>query len=152
MRILTVDPGSQIMGYAILTDKKITDAGFFKFRGKWCYPKACEIIESLSDIIESESSLFDALVTERFYRSGGRGANVISEVRGIIMAVAAFFDIPFIDMHAKTVKKILGLSGNAGKEDIKKLVIKSTGKLIGKSLPYDVYDAIAIGLAYIRSL
>lgn len=67
----------------------------------------------------------------------------LAHVCGVIVGVAASFDIPVIGVQPSEAKKALTGKGNASKEEM----IAAAQRQFGLSLPKDVADACGIALA-----
>ncbi len=161
MRILAVDPGTKITGYAILEKQKkkflLLKTGCLKFKN----PKKTSILARLFIEIERLIKNFspELIITERpfAHRFPERTSSLI-QAQGVLLLLGGLFNLPVEEIHPSEIKKIITGNGKASKEDIKTwintliktgiLEIREENSLQG---PYDVFDAVALGMGYLCS-
>jgi crossover junction endodeoxyribonuclease RuvC len=155
MRILGLDPGLQVTGYAVL---EATDAG----------PKVCEagVLRSAegrdaADMATRIKALYDglcevldqwkpgAMAVEQLYAhyDHPRTAILMAHARGAFFLAGAQRGIPVLSYAATKVKKLVTGSGRAGKEQMQHAVARELG-LKNLPEPHDVADALAIALCH----
>jgi len=152
MRILSIDPGSNYMGWAAYeVNKKLVllAHGCEAFKGAYDGIKSVQIGHFISRLICTYAPTH--LVVETYFVQGNsKGAGVVTEVRGIIRYIWGMYSGKDIDeMHPGTVKLHVTGNGRASKEDVKNSIIdmyKITGKM-----KVDESDACAIGHVWIHT-
>lgn len=156
MRIIGIDPGLQLCGYAVVEkqpDKiKLIEAGIFRTDSD----AALEF--RLNQIANDCHMLFDRfmpqmLAIEELYShyDHPKTAILMGHARGVILQQAAALKIRVQGFAATRIKKSLTGNGRAGKNQMQ-LAIQSILGLTQPPEPHDVADAIAIALCYCNSL
>lgn len=156
MRILGIDPGLQVCGYACLEaghDKEqLIEAGVIRTEG------GSEIQEKLNRIAEDTQSLLktfkpDVVAVEQLYAhyAHPRTAILMGHARGVILQKCAEAGIEVKSFSATRIKKSITGNGRASKEQIQRTIqtILSLPKL---PEPSDVADAIAAALCCANSI
>lgn len=154
-RILGLDPGLQVTGYAILD---VAEAG----------PKVCEagVLRSTAgrdsaDMAQRIRTLYDglceildqwkprAMAVEQLYAhyDHPRTAILMAHARGAFFLAGAQRDIPVLSYASTKVKKLVTGSGRAGKEQMQHAVARELG-LAQLPEPHDVADALAVALCH----
>ena len=155
MKILGIDPGMAIVGYALIeikndkielltsgsiqTDKKLSDS-----------KRLAEIYDDLSVIVEKYQPDC-ASVEQLFFFKNQKTIIPVAEARGVILTVLEKFNIPIYSYTPMEVKQVLTGYGRAEKKEVEQMV-KLT--LESQELPKldDTVDAIAIAICHSRSL
>ena len=155
MKILGIDPGMAIVGYALIevindkielltsgsiqTDKNLSDS-----------KRLVEIYDDLSVIVEKYQPDC-ASVEQLFFFKNQKTIIPVAEARGVILTVLEKFKIPTYSYTPMEVKQVLTGYGRAEKKEVEQMV-KLT--LDSSSLPKldDTVDAIAIAICHSRSL
>ena len=154
-RILGVDPGLQVTGYAVLepSDKgpRVLDAGVIRSaegrdpadmaqRVKVLYDGLCEVLDDWKPTV---------MVVEQLYAhyDHPRTAILMAHARGAYFLAGAQRGIPVLSYAATRVKKLVTGSGRASKEQMQHAVARELG-LAGPPEPHDVADALAIALCH----
>lgn len=155
MKILGIDPGMAIVGYALIdiqdsrielltsgsiqTDKKLDDS-----------KRLLEIYNDLSLIVEKYKPDC-ASVEQLFFFKNQKTIIPVAEARGVILTVLEKFKIPTYSYTPMEVKQVLTGYGRADKKEVEQMV-----KLILETndLPKldDTVDAIAIAICHSRNL
>jgi Holliday junction resolvasome RuvABC endonuclease subunit len=155
--LLSVDPGTRSLGWAVFKDGKCVDNGVFH-PGDWNAPSECliRIVRFIAgkereiggiDYIACESMFVDA-------RRGGNSARVLNCIPDEIEAWCEGKDISFRKYANSTVKRIATNNGNAKKPQVYAAMEKylsPAARELTKSEREDVTDAIAIGWTCIVS-
>lgn len=151
MRIISIDPGYERMGVAVIektdgkehlvfsecfrTSPKIPHAERLKFIGKE--------VESVVKKYKPEALAIETL----FFSKNQKTALQVSEARGVILYIVAANDIPVKEFSPADIK--IAVTGHGGSD--KKQVTFMVKKLVkvGKEIKYDdECDAIAAGLTF----
>ena len=154
-RIIGLDPGLQVTGYAVL---EVAEAG----------PKVCEagVIRSsegraTADMADRIRALYDGLceildqwkprvmAVEQLYAhyNHPRTAILMAHARGAFFLAGAQRDIPVLSYASTKVKKLVTGSGRAGKEQMQHAIARELG-LAKVPEPHDVADALAVALCH----
>ena len=156
MKILGIDPGMAIVGYAMIdydgenniklltsgsiqTDKKQPDSG-----------RLLEIYNDLSSIVEKYQPDC-ASVEQLFFFKNQKTIIPVAEARGVILTVLEKYDVPIYSYTPMEVKQVLTGYGRAEKKEVEQMVRLNLGT---ENLPKldDTIDAIAIAICHSRSL
>ena len=156
-RIMGIDPGTLIAGFALLEAKKanptnprdflIVDAGVLR---------SCKSLSSWERIGMMHQSMHELMVQLRpevcvlenvYFGKNVQSAIILGQVRGAFIS-AAFRNNAYVrEIPSTSVKKIISGNGHAGKEEVLRALQALTGFDKGK-LPYDASDALAIALSW----
>jgi crossover junction endodeoxyribonuclease RuvC len=156
MKILGIDPGMAIVGYAMIeydekneiklltsgsiqTDKKLSDS-----------KRLLEIYNDLSEIVKKYKP--DCVSVEQlFFFKNQKTIIPVAEARGVILMVLEKYGIPIYSYTPMEVKQVLTGYGRADKKEVEQMVRLSLGT---ETLPKldDTVDAIAIAICHSRSL
>ncbi|MBP6218132.1 MAG: crossover junction endodeoxyribonuclease RuvC [Oligoflexales bacterium] len=156
-RILGVDPGSRIAGFALIDsscprpvfprDFSVLDVGVIRFTGK----------ESVVDRIGQLHNALYELIRELkpsicVFENVYSGKNPLSalklgQVRGAFIAAAARCSVKAEEIASTRVKSLVTGRGHASKTEVSEALKLLMGFEQG-SLPHDASDALAIALSY----
>ena len=148
MRILGLDPGLQVTGYAVLETADagpvVRDAGRHPLcrqtrptdmatRIRALYDGLCEVLDEWKP---------DAMAVEQLYAhyDHPRTAILMAHARGVFFLAGAQRGIPVMSYAATKVKKLVTGSGRASKEQMQHAVARELG-LEQLPEPHDVADA-----------
>ena len=155
MRILGIDPGLQVCGYACLDiggdDVKLLEAGVF------ATPNDLAIEQRLNRIAEDTGEVLnsfkpDVVAVEQLYShyAHPRTAILMGHARGVILQKCAEAAIEVRSFSATRIKKSITGNGRASKEQVQRTI--QTILLLPKlPEPNDVADAIAAALCCANS-
>lgn len=155
MKILGIDPGMAIVGYAMIefgengnielltsgsiqTDKKLDDS-----------KRLLEIYNDLSQIVDKYKPNC-ASVEKLFFFKNQKTVIPVAEARGVILTVLEKYEIPTYGYTPMEVKQVLTGYGRAEKKEVEQMVKLTLGT---ENLPKldDTVDAIAIAICHTRS-
>jgi crossover junction endodeoxyribonuclease RuvC len=155
LRILGVDPGLQVTGYAVLeihrSGPRLCEAGVVRTtegkRTSDLAPRLLSLYDNLVEIIEQFSPR--AVAVEQLYAhyNHPRTAILMAHARGVIFLAAARHGLPVISYAATRIKKTITGHGRASKEQMQRAVMAELG-LAKLPEPHDVSDAIAAALCH----
>jgi crossover junction endodeoxyribonuclease RuvC len=155
MKILGVDPGLNITGYAVVEKKNnklnILEAGYIRTTNRHKLQKRLDkIYNSLSDLIHILKP--QALVLEKLYSHYRHPttACLLGHVRGVICLLSAKENIPFFEYASTRVKKSIVGKGQASKNQIQRMIGYMLN--LNQSIQQDMADALAIAIAHINIL
>ena len=155
MKILGIDPGMAIVGYALIeikhgdkielltsgsiqTDKKLDDS-----------KRLLEIYNDLSLIVEKYKPDC-ASIEELFFFKNQKTVIPVAEARGVILTVLEKYKVPIFNYTPMEVKQVLTGYGRAEKKEVEQMVKIA---LNTQELPKldDTVDAIAIAICHSRN-
>ena len=150
MRILGIDPGLQVCGYACLEaggDKEtLIEAGVIRTgTGSAIEQKLNRIAEDIQSLLENFKP--DVVAVEELYShyAHPRTAILMGHARGVILQRCAQAAIEVRSFSATRIKKSITGNGRASKEQVQK-TIQTILSLPQIPEPNDVADAIAAAL------
>jgi crossover junction endodeoxyribonuclease RuvC len=153
-RILGIDPGSRVSGYAVL-DARGSDLTPIR-HGRLSPPaslpfpeKILRIANALGDLIE-EHHPEEAAVEDLFHAVNARSALQLAHVRGAIVLELARRKVRLFTYAPRAVKKAITGVGSAGKDQVRGMVERLLGLELG-SEGYDVSDALAVAICHAHS-
>ena len=159
-RILGIDPGLVVTGYAVLeaarAGPKILEAGVI--RSAEGRDSTADMARRLRVLYEGIVELFDAwhptvMVVEQLYShyEHPRTAILMGHARGVYFLAGGQRGIPVLSLPATSVKKTITGSGRATKEQMQYAIMRELG-LDKPPEPHDVADAVAIALCHYHAL
>ena len=153
-RILGIDPGLNITGYAVVekkgTSTLICEAGVVRStRGGSLESRLAEIFEGIREVIAGFQPA--AVAVEELYShyERPRTAILMGHARGVICLAASLAGIRVQPYAATQVKRLLTGNGRAPKAQIQKAVCREFG-LPEVPEPPDVADALAIAVCHLH--
>lgn len=155
MRILGIDPGLQVCGYACMDaeqgDEKLIEAGVIRTEG------GVPLEEKLNRIARDARSILqtfhpDVVAVEELYShyAHPRTAILMGHARGVILQTCAEASIEVKSFSATRIKKSITGNGRASKEQMQR-TIQTFLCLPRLPEPHDVADAIAAALCCANS-
>jgi crossover junction endodeoxyribonuclease RuvC len=157
MKILGIDPGSHLTGWAVLEEvapgRPPVVCALGTIVPKASLPLSARLVELGREIgTIARAHAPDAVAMEEsFFAKNARTALVLGHARGALMASACSFGAPLHEYPPATVKKTVGGSGNASKEGMARLL----GMQLGLSeLPesLDASDALAVAWTHLQKI
>lgn len=156
MRILGIDPGLQVCGYACIAvgmgRENLIEAGFIRTN------QQLPLAEKLNRIAQDVDVVLDTVqpeivAVEQLYAhyAHPRTAILMGHARGVILQRCAQRDIEIKSYSATKIKKATTGNGRASKEQMQRAV-QSIMSLPERPEPNDVADAIAIALCCANAL
>jgi crossover junction endodeoxyribonuclease RuvC len=151
-RIVGVDPGLNITGYAVIERSlgrlNLVEAGMIRGRSRGDLPaRLQEIHEGVSDVIASLKPQVLALEELYSHYERPRTAILMGHARGVICLAATQAGIPVCSYSATQVKRLLTGNGRAPKSQMQRAVCQQFA-LAAPPEPPDVADAMAIALCH----
>jgi crossover junction endodeoxyribonuclease RuvC len=155
MRILGIDPGLQVTGYAVLdatpAGPQLGEAGVIRTTES---RDTADMAKRLATIYDSISEVFDQwqpgiVVVEQLYAhyEHPRTAILMGHARGVFFLVGGKRGVPVVSYAATKIKKTVTGSGRAGKEQMQYAIMREFG-LAKPPEPHDVADAVAVALCH----
>jgi crossover junction endodeoxyribonuclease RuvC len=155
-RVLGLDPGLRITGYAVLEKAagrtKLCEAGVLTAAAKG---DLANRIQSLFDGLEQVLAEWApaAVAVEQLYAhyAHPRTAILMGHARGAFLLACARRGVPVVSYAATKVKRLVTGSGRAGKAQVQHAVARELG-LAKPPEPPDVADALAVALCHLYTL
>ncbi len=154
-RILGIDPGLQVTGYAVLETAArgplVREAGVVRTADGRETPDMAVRVHSLYTGIVDVVAQYrpSVMVVEQLYAhyEHPRTAILMAHARGVIFLAAAQQGIPVVSYNASRIKKTVTGHGRASKEQVQQTVRREL-KLAELPEPHDVSDALAAALCH----
>ena len=167
--ILALDPSLSSTGYALINadNKKLISEGRITTTNKLSTDARIQVIvQSIIDIcykfINIETAISAVVLEDGFIGANKKGSQKLSELRGAIIFYFMYRHLKVFHSQPTEIRKNLGLSGSASKEEVANKVLEIYPELDKQIGPYsdkankqktsDIYDAISIGLSYLNIL
>lgn len=149
MRILGIDPGTAICGWAVIDHKgssmTAVDYGAIQtVAGSDPAWRLGEIFEQLVAVIhrfEPEVAAIEKL----FFGQNSRTALAVGQARGVALLAIARASMPYVEMSPNEVKQAVTGYGGADKRQVQLMVQRLLG-LSKVPKPDDVADALAVAI------
>lgn len=156
MRILGIDPGLQVCGYACLEScggaERLIEAGVFRTDNDLAIEvRLNSIARDMKLLLEKFSPQIVAVEELYSHYAHPRTAILMGHARGVILQKCAEAEAEVRSFSATRVKKSITGNGRASKEQIQR-TIQSILSLSEVPHPNDVADAIAMALCCGNSL
>ena len=149
-RVLGVDPGLNITGYAVVAfgqgGPAIVEAGAIRTNGRaGMAERIAQIHSELSEIIAEFRPDIAAVENLYAHYKHPRTAILMAHARGAVLLACSQANVAVHNHSATHIKKSLTGNGHASKSQVQRAV-RSVCKLDALPQPPDVADAIAIAL------
>lgn len=156
MRVLGIDPGLYITGYAVVDDDdgkiKLVEAGVIRTnRSEHTGERLKDLAEELAEIIAEYEPTCVAVEQLYSHYAHPTTAIIMGHARGIVFLRAAEAGLPIAEYAATRIKKSLTGNGRASKNQVQ-LMIQSTLNLRKLPEPPDTADAMAVALCHCQSI
>jgi crossover junction endodeoxyribonuclease RuvC len=153
MRVLGIDPGLQVTGYAVLEARgrapAVVEAGVIRGAEHRATTDLAPRLQSLYDGIVEVIDQFrpKTMAVEQLFAhyDHPRTAILMAHARGVVFLAAAQRGLTVCSYNATSIKKTVTGSGRASKEQMQAAVQRELG-LAQLPEPPDVADALAVAL------
>jgi crossover junction endodeoxyribonuclease RuvC len=151
-RIVGIDPGLNITGYAVVERRQgklcLVEAGMVRGRSSGdLAARLREIHDGVRDVVASFSPAAVAIEELYSHYDRPRTAILMGHARGVICLAAAQAEIPVMSYAATQIKRILTGNGRAPKLQVQQAICHEFG-LPALPEPADVADAIAVAMCH----
>jgi crossover junction endodeoxyribonuclease RuvC len=154
-RILGIDPGLQVTGYAVLESRggspHVCEAGVIRSaEGRETTDMARRLQHLYDGIVEVlEQFKPGVVVMEQLFAhyDHPRTAILMAHARGVLFLAAAQRGLPVVSYNATRIKKTITGNGRASKEQVQRTIQRELG-LARLPEPPDVADALAAALCH----
>ncbi len=142
MRILGIDPGLVVMGYALLEGRELSAWGRFKGKGTWEERlfQGAQFVEGKIDELSPDEVAIEA----PFTGANPSSAIKLAHLKGALMYVVWKKGIPVYEYSPRQVKKAITGRGNASKQEVRNFV----GRIFRQVSGYDEADAVALAFTH----
>jgi crossover junction endodeoxyribonuclease RuvC len=154
-RILGIDPGLQVTGYAVLEVRPqrphICEAGIIRTsegrRTTDLPPRLLSLYDGIVEVIDQLKP--DVVAVEQLFAhyNHPRTAILMAHARGVLFLAAAQRELPLVSYGATRIKKTITGHGRATKEQMQHSIMSELG-LPKLPEPHDVADALAAALCH----
>jgi len=153
MRIVGIDPGLNITGYAVVERASrgivLIEAGMIRGRSRGdLAARLKEIHEGVSDVARTFQPAAMAIEELYSHYERPRTAILMGHARGVICLAAAQSDVPIVSYSATQIKRLLTGNGRAPKSQMQRAICHEFG-LATPPEPPDVADAMALALCHL---
>lgn len=154
-RILGIDPGLQVTGYAVLEVRPrgphVCEAGVIRSAEKRATTDMAQRVRVLYDgIVEVLDEFRPGVVAvEQLFAhyEHPRTAILMAHARGVVLLAAAQRGVPVLSYNATSIKKTITGNGRASKDQVQRTIQRELG-LAELPEPPDVADALAAALCH----
>ena len=157
MRILGVDPGTQVTGYGVIETGngggtpgmgRLVECGVFRFGRNNSLPhRLAELHEEIAKLIQRHQPAVLAL-EDAFYHKNVRTTLVLGHARGVVLLAAQQAGLTIREYSPATVKKTVTGAGGAPKAQVGAMVARLL-RLRHAPRPADAADGVAVALTHI---
>ena len=152
MRILGLDPGSQVTGFALIDwaggDARYVASGVIRTRGAEYPPRLRQIYEGVQRLMQ-EFAPREVAIERVFMHRNADGALKLGQARGAALCAAFAGDPEVFEYAPREVKLAVVGQGGAQKEQVQ-LMVRTLLRLQGE-IGADAADAIGIALCHAYS-
>jgi crossover junction endodeoxyribonuclease RuvC len=154
-RILGIDPGLQLTGYAVIESAErgpaVCEAGVIRSsEGRATTdlaPRLCSLYDGLVEVLDQFQPAVVAVEQLYAHYDHPRTAILMAHARGIIFLAAGQRQLPVISYNATSIKKTITGNGRAGKDQVQRTIQRELN-LAQLPEPADVADALAAALCH----
>jgi crossover junction endodeoxyribonuclease RuvC len=150
-RILGLDPGLRITGYALIeaasAQPTVLEAGVIRGQAKRMSARLSQLYQGLVEVLDQFQP--EVMVVEQLYAhyAHPRTAILMGHARGVLLLAAGERQIETVSYNATKIKKTITGSGRATKDQIQRTMQRELG-LAALPEPADVADALAAALCH----
>jgi len=157
VRVLGVDPGTQVTGYGVIETGngngvpglgRLIECGVFRFARSNSLPhRLAELHHAIAELIERHQPSVLAL-EDAFYHKNVRTTLVLGHARGVILLAAQQAELDIAQYAPAMIKKTVVGAGGAKKTQVGAMVAQLL-RLKDAPQPSDAADGCAAALTYI---
>ena len=148
MKILGIDPGYDIVGWSVISDKfKVFDYGIIKTSSQDTIESRLLLIHRSLDSIITDFSPDCASLEKLFFQKNTKTAMSVSAAIGVIMLTFKMHELIFYEYTPLQVKQSITGFGRAGKDQVE-FMLKKILNLREIKGPDDAADALSIALCH----
>ncbi len=155
MRILGIDPGSQVTGYGVIesdgTRTALVTEGVIRTHSMRSFPEKLRLIHDGIVEVLDEHRPGQMVVEGLFYAMNVKSALKLGHVRGVAILAGVTRGIPVHEYSPLEVKLAVVGYGRADKEQVQRMVAVLL-ELERPPEPHDAADALAIAICHANQL
>ncbi len=155
MRILGIDPGSQVTGYGVIesdgTRTALVTEGVIRTHSTRSFPEKLRLIHDGIVEVLDEHRPGQMVVEGLFYAMNVKSALKLGHVRGVALLAGVTRGIPVHEYSPLEVKLAVVGYGRADKEQVQRMVAVLL-ELERPPEPHDAADALAIAICHANQL
>lgn len=149
--IIGVDPGTQVMGYGVISIKnaqiELIQYGVIKLNKYTTHQlKLKKIFERITQLVE-EYLPDEMAIEDPFYGKNAQSMLKLGRAQGVAMAAALARDVPIVEYSPKKVKQSVTGYGNATKEQVAYMLENILKMELSREF-LDATDGIAIAICH----
>ena len=153
MRVMGIDPGSNLTGYGIIEWKgdqlQPVHWGAIRTNSKNTFPRRLKnIYDELSEVI-SQYAPGAVAVEDLFFAANAKSALKLGQTRGVILLAAANQMVPIAEYTPLEVKQSVVGYGRADKKQVQYMVCRLLN-LKTVPDPLDASDALAVAICHLH--
>lgn len=152
MRVLGIDPGSRVCGFALIdahgSRMRLVELGVIRPPDGSTAARLAVIGQRISSIIEKYRPDCAGLETS-YWGRGPQSSLRVGEVRGVVLGTMASHGLEPLEVSPTEIKKAVTGRGQARKEQVEFMVKRILG-LSGDIRPRDASDALALAIAVLH--
>lgn len=146
MRVIGLDPGTEITGYAVVEGTEIIEAGVLRQKKHHDLPRRLAgLLDDMRELIDRTKPELAGVESPFINPKFASAVIPLSHARGVIVAMLARSGVTVLSIAPSEVKKAVGAKGNA-KKDTVALFVKDVYSLKAPVGP-DCSDALAVAHA-----
>lgn len=153
MRVLGIDPGTAITGYAIVEEEMgelaLIDIGVIRTSANTPLPSRLQSIYTELHKIIKEHKPDSSAVEELFFSRNARTAMSVGQARGVSLLVLANAGLHIAEYTPMQIKEAVTGYGSASKSQVQKMV-RMLLNMEEPPRPDDAADAAAVAICYIH--
>ncbi len=149
--IIGVDPGTQVMGYGVISIKnaqiELIQYGVIKLNKYTTHQlKLKKIFERITQLVD-EYLPDEMAIEDPFYGKNAQSMLKLGRAQGVAMAAALARDVPIVEYSPKKVKQSVTGNGNATKEQVAYMLENILKMELSREF-LDATDGIAIAICH----
>ena len=153
MRVLGIDPGSEVTGWGVVEGDatgnryRLVEFGAIKLSSSASFSsRLLKISQGLEEVIECHRP--DACaIEEAFYSVNPKVAIKLGQVRGVALLIAERAALQIAEYSPRRVKQTVAGYGNADKQQVQQMV-RVLLSLTAIPEPHDAADALAVAICH----
>ena len=153
MRVLGLDPGTAITGYAVVTEDggglTLNTIGVIRTPANTPLPSRLQTIHAELQALIEEHEPDAAGVEELFFSRNARTAMSVGHARGVVLLALVNAGLPIGEYTPMQVKQAVTGYGNADKHQVQEMV-RMLLSLPEIPRPDDAADAAAVAICYLH--
>ncbi|MEK7531961.1 MAG: crossover junction endodeoxyribonuclease RuvC [Patescibacteria group bacterium] len=154
MRILSVDPGYDKLGFAILEERErkpfLVHSECFRTKREMCFEERLFFLGKRCAFLIEKYSPEEFAMETLFFSNNAKTAMHVAEVRGALLYLAMEKRLLVFEYAPQTIKSAVSSYGRGEKGQISRMVERLID-VPHKITEDDEYDAIAVGLTHLAS-